>query len=329
MEQGTPLISVIVPVYNVEGYLEDCLESLLAQTYPSFEILLIDDASRDNSGAVCDACAARDSRVRVIHFSENRGPSAARNEGIRRAQGAYISFVDADDRAEPDLLETLYETLVEAGADISACGADGIALKPDPAAVYTREEAICCLARGVPFNLVPLGKLYRAELVKGSLFQEDIFYSEDLLFLYSVLKQARRVSYRPDALYHYTQREGSQMQSGASERKLTAFAAQDFVCRDAAKNFPESAEDFRLLALEANRCLAVLTVKKGGEGGRTLPYLERIRENTRRHFSWRAMPRLPRKRDAAALLALYASAKGFWMAASAFAWVKRVGGRRR
>ena len=329
MEQGTPLISVIVPVYNVEGYLEDCLESLLAQTYPSFEILLIDDASRDNSGAVCDAYAARDSRVRVIHFSENRGPSAARNEGIRRAQGAYISFVDADDRAEPDLLETLYETLVEAGADISACGADGIALKPGPAAVYTREEAICCLARGVPFNLVPWGKLYRAELVKDSLFQEDIFYSEDLLFLYSVLKQARRVSYRPDALYHYTQREGSQMQSGASERKLTAFAAQDFVCRDAAKNFPESAEDFRLLALEANRCLAVLTVKKGGEGGRTLPYLERIRENTRRHFSWRAMPRLPRKRDAAALMAMCAIAKGFWMAASAFAWVKRAGGRRR
>ena len=329
MEQKKPLISVIVPVYNVEGYLEDCLESLLAQTYPSFEILLIDDASRDNSGAICDAYAARDSRVQVVHFPENRGPSAARNEGIRRARGAYISFVDADDRAEPDLLEKLYEILAEADADVSVCGAEGIALGSGPAAVYTREEAIRCLARGVPFNLVPWGKLYRTELVKGSLFREDIFYSEDLLFLYSVLKQARRVSYRPDALYHYTQREGSQMQSGASERKLTAFAAQDFVCQDAAKNFPESAEDFRILALEANRCLAVLTVKKGGEGGRTLPYLERIRENTRRHFSWRAMPRLPRKRDTAVLLALCAGARGFWMAASAFAWVKRLGGRQR
>ena len=94
---------MIVPVYNVEGYLEDCLESLLAQTYPSFEILLIDDASRDNSGAICDAYAARDSRVQVVHFPENRGPSAARNEGIRQARGAYISFVDADDRVEPDL----------------------------------------------------------------------------------------------------------------------------------------------------------------------------------------------------------------------------------
>lgn len=195
-----------------------------------------------------------------------------------------------------------------------------------PAAVYTREEAMGCLARGVPFNMVPWGKLYRAELVKNSPFQKDIFYSEDLLFLYSVIKQARRVSYRPDILYQYTRREGSQVQSGASERKLTALAAQDLVCRDAAKSFPEAAEDFRLLALEANRCLAVLTVKKGGEGGRSLPYLERIRENTLRHFSWRAVLRLPRKRDAAALLALCASARGFRMAA-AFAWIKRLGGR--
>lgn len=318
---------MIVPVYNVEGDLEDCLESLLAQTYPSFEILLIDDASRDHSGSICDAYAARDPRVQVVHFSENRGPSAARNEGIRRAQGAYISFVDADDRVEPDLLEKLYEIMAEAGAEISACGADGIALGSGPAAVYTREEAIGCLARGVPFNMVPWGKLYRAELVKASPFREDIFYSEDLLFLYSVIKQARRVSYRPDTLYHYTQREGSQMQSGASERKLTAFAAQDFVCQDAAKHFPECAEDFRLLALEANRCLAVLTVKKGGEGGRSLPYLERIQENTRRHFSWRTVLRLPRKRDAVALLALCASVRGFWMMAAAFAWIKRLGGR--
>ena len=152
MEQKKPLISVIVPVYNVEGYLEDCLESLLAQTYPSFEILLIDDASRDNSGAICDAYAARDSRVQVVHFPENRGPSAARNEGIRRARGAYISFVDADDRVEPELLEKLYESLTQAGAQVSACGADGINLKSGPAQVYTQEEAILCLARGGPFR---------------------------------------------------------------------------------------------------------------------------------------------------------------------------------
>ena len=323
-----PFISVIVPVYNVEGYIETCLDSLLAQTWPNFEIILVDDASTDGSGQICGSYAFRDSRIQAVCLPYNQGPSAARNEGICRAQGAYISFVDADDRVEPDLLEKLYESLRQAGAEVSACGADGIDLKGGSAAVYTRLEAIRCLARGAPFNLVPWGKLYRAELVKKTLFSEDIFYSEDLLFLYSILKQSRRVSYRPDILYHYTQREGSQMQSGASERKLTAFAAQDFVCQDAGASFPEAAEDFRLLALEANRCLAVLTVKKGGEGGHTLGYLKRIQKNTRWHFSWRILKRCPRKRDAAALLALCASSWGFWAAASAVTWMKRLGGGR-
>lgn len=323
-----PLISVIVPVYNAGDYLKGCLDSLLAQTWPNFEIILADDASTDGSGQICDGYAGRDARVQAVHFPYNRGPSAARNEGICRAQGAYISFVDADDCVERDLLEKLYASLTQAGAEVSVCGADGIALKRGPAAVYTRSEAIRCLARGAPFNLVPWGKLYSAELVKKTLFSEDIFYSEDLLFVYSVLKQSRRVSYRPDILYHYTQREGSQMQSGASERKLTAFAAQDFVCQDAGVSFPETAEDFRLLALEANRCLAVLTVKKGGEGGHTLGYIKRIQKNTRRHFSWQILKRCPRKRDAAALLALCASAWCFWVAASAVTRMKRLGGGR-
>ena len=322
------LISVVVPVYNAGPYLKRCLDSLAAQTYPRWEAILVDDGSTDGSGRVCRGYAQRDERFQYARLPANRGPSAARNEGVGRAAGAFISFVDADDYVEPGLLEGLHRSLTESGADISACGADGIRLESGPARTYSRQEAVCCLGRGAPFNHVPWGKLYRAELVKKTLFSEDIFYSEDLLFLYSILKQSRRVSYRPDILYHYTQREGSQMQSGASERKLTAFAAQDFVCQDAGASFPEAAEDFRLLALEANRCLAVLTVKKGGEGGHTLGYLKRIQKNTRWHFSWRILKRCPRKRDAAALLALCASSWGFWLAASAVTWMKRLGGGR-
>lgn len=318
-----PLISVIVPVYNVGDYLEGCLNSLLAQTYPKIEIILVDDASTDHSGALCSACASRDSRIQAVRLLQNRGPSAARNEGIRRAQGMYISFVDADDRVEPDLLEKLYQSLTQAGAEVSACGADGIALKGGPAAVYTRSEAVRCLARGAPFNLVPWGKLYSAELVKKTLFPENIFYSEDLLFLYSVLKQSRQVSYRPDVLYHYTQREGSQMQSGASERKLTAFAAQDFVCEDARVSFPEAAEDFRQLILESDRNMAVLAVKNGCEGGRTFHYLKRIQANVRRHFTWRALALSSSKKNAVSILLLYVSAAAFWGTAALFTGVKR------
>lgn len=274
MEQ--PLISVIVPVYNVEGYVQPCLDALLAQTWPKLELVLIDDASTDGSGDVCEACAARDSRVRVVRFPENRGPSAARNEGVRRASGAYIAFVDADDRA----------------------------------------EAVRCLARGVPFNMVPWGKLYRAELVRQCPFDEAVFYSEDLLFLYAVLKRARRVAYQPDVLYHYTQRTGSQVQSGMTRRKSTALSAHDQVCTDAAASFPEAVEDFRQLVLEADRNMAVLAVKNGCEGGRTFSYLKRIQANVRRHFSRRALALCPGRKEAASILLLYVSAAAFWAAAA-------------
>ena len=175
MEQEKPMISVIVPVYNVEAWIGRCLDSILAQTYETIEVILINDASSDESGRICDHYAARDGRITVLHFSENRGPSAARNEGIRRACGAFASFIDSDDYVEPCLLEKLYDNLLENGADVSACGADGIKLKGGPPGTFSRSEAVCCLAHGVPFNLVPWGKLYAMELVKKHPFDERYF----------------------------------------------------------------------------------------------------------------------------------------------------------
>ncbi len=312
MEQKKPLISVIMPVYNVEKYIGKCLDSILAQTYPNIEIILVDDASTDNSGRICDEYAARDFRIQAVHFPENRGPSAARNEGVCRGKGEFISFVDSDDTVEPDLLEKLFQSLKENGADMSACGADGIRLKSGPAAVFSQKEAMCCLARGIPFNHVPWGKLYSAGLLTQHPFQEDIFYSEDLLFLYEILASARRVSYLPDILYHYTHREGSQVQSGVDKRKLTALSAQDFVCEDASARFPEAREDFRQLALEVDRCLAVLAVKNGCQGGNTFQYLKILRANIRRHFSWKALALCPDKKAGVSILILYVSAAAFW-----------------
>lgn len=327
IKREKPLISVIVPVYNVEDYMRTCLDSILAQSYQPIEVILVDDASTDRSSSLCDSAAALDQRVRVVHFAENRGPSAARNEGIRKARGEYIAFVDSDDRVEPELLETLYTNLTETGADVSACAASGIQLKSGPARVYTRAEAVACLAKGYPFNLVPWGKLYKAELVKRCPFDENIFYSEDLLFLYQLLKQADRVSYLPKVLCHYTCRDGSQVQSGVTERKCTALTAQDFVCRDAALHFPETVADFHQLALEANRCLAVLAVKKSAQGERTSAYLKRIQENTRRHMSRQALALCPRKRDVALLLALCAHIGVFRAMVIGFTQLKRFGKR--
>lgn len=320
------LISVVVPVYNAGPYLKRCLDSLAAQTYPRWEAILVDDGSTDGSGRVCRGYAQRDKRFQYARLPANRGPSAARNEGVGRAAGAFISFVDADDYVEPGLLEGLHRSLTESGADISACGADGIRLESGPARTYSRQEAVCCLGRGAPFNHVPWGKLYRADLARACPFDERAFYSEDLLFLYEAVKRSNGVSCIPDVLYHYVCREGGQMQSGMSARKCTALAVQETVCRDAAAAFPQAEPHFRRLALETDRWLATLTVKLGAEDGEASAYLKLLRDDARRHFSWRALSLFASKKDAAAVLALCMGAPVFRGIAAAFLGLKRLGG---
>ncbi|NCE75381.1 glycosyltransferase [Anaerotruncus sp. X29] len=320
------LISVVVPVYNAGPYLRQCLDSIAAQTYSHMEVILVDDASTDGSGQICKEYAERDERFQYVRFPANRGPSAARNEGVGRAAGAFLSFVDADDYVEPDLLEKLYRSLTESGADISTCGADGIRLESGPARTYSRAEAVCCLAKGAPFNHVPWGKLYCAELARACPFDENVFYSEDLLFLYEALKRSEKVSCIPDVLYHYVSREGSQMRSGMSGRKCTALAVQELVCRDAAIAFPKAEPHFRRLALETDRCMAMLTVKAGAEDGTAYAYLKKLSNDARRHFSWRALSLFPSKKDAAAVLALCVGAMVFWGIAAAFLRLKGLKG---
>lgn len=119
-QQETPLVSIVVPVYQVKEYIGECVESLLAQTYTNLEILLVDDGSTDGSGAICDEYAARDSRVRVVH-QENQGASAARNTGLACMKGELAAFVDSDDIVRLDFIETLYSLMEKYQADISAC----------------------------------------------------------------------------------------------------------------------------------------------------------------------------------------------------------------
>lgn len=119
-ECSKPLVSIIVPVYQVKDYVGECVESLLRQTYKNLEILLVDDGSTDGSGAICDEYASRDNRIRVIH-QENQGLSAARNTGFDQAAGEYVAFVDSDDAVLPDFIETLYDLADRHQADIAIC----------------------------------------------------------------------------------------------------------------------------------------------------------------------------------------------------------------
>ena len=130
-ENEKSLISVIIPVYRVEQYLRRCVDSVLAQTYSRIQVILVDDGSPDDCPAICDAYAAKDDRVQVIH-QENAGLSGARNAGIEAAEGQYLAFVDSDDYLAPEFLECLYRACVDTGSDLSVCRWEYVKGEPVP-----------------------------------------------------------------------------------------------------------------------------------------------------------------------------------------------------
>ncbi len=325
MEQQ-PLISIIVPVYNVAPYLDRCLSSLSAQTYRRLEIIAIDDASTDGGGECCDRWAEREPRLQVVHLPQNRGLSAARNEGVRRAAGAYLSFVDSDDWVEPSLIEGLYRCLRETGAEISICGTEGMKLREGDAGSLSPGEAAVCLARRGPFLWTAWGKLFPASLVRAHPFEEWALCCEDLLFFYQLLKDTRRLGFLPDRLYRYTSREGSLINSGIDEKRCTVLAVLDYICRDAAVSFPQGEAAFRQVAMDTAARLAMDAVAQGTAAGTLPEYLRRFRESLRRHFSWEALALCPERKGVAAELLLYAGTTTFWGSALLY---QRVGKQRR
>lgn len=215
-----PLVSVIVPVYNVDKYLAQCIDSLIIQTYQSLEIILVDDGSTDESGSVCDAYAKKDSRIQVIH-KENGGVSVARNSGILEARGSYICFVDADDVVKPDYILYLYKLLKRYKADISACNYIKISSEEKEkiknkrikkrTKVFTSIEAIKSMLYKKEITGYSYLKLIKKELIEGELFNTQLKLVEDFDFMFRVIKKAKRVVYGNKILYLYYQNSGSCM----------------------------------------------------------------------------------------------------------------------
>lgn len=229
-----PLISVIVPVYKVEDYLERCVESIRNQTYPNLEIILVDDGSPDNSGAMCDAYAREDSRIRVIH-KINGGLSSARNAGLTIAKGDYIGFVDSDDWVEPDMYETMYGLIEEHKAQISACGlqcdfSDGKVSYFNPnypaeqnTEVFTTQDALREVTYAEKITNSACDKLFSREILEGLPMKEGITY-EDTQIMPQWLERASRIAYTPAPYYHYVMTESSITRN---DSKAKMFAATD------------------------------------------------------------------------------------------------------
>lgn len=217
------LISIIVPVYNGEAYLDRCVQSVLAQTYQQWELLIVDGASADNTAAICAKWAAEDARIQIYRLEENNGVSAGRNIGIRASEGEYLMFLDADDWLMPDCLERLYQDMQEPNVQIAGCSfkrcADSDWQNREMYDTQKKESVQPVfkkrLIAGTDFLQEGIlqqdtrcwSKLYHRSVVKGHFFHEDFTIGEDMLFLWETAREAKFISTSeyPGYCYYYNE----------------------------------------------------------------------------------------------------------------------------
>lgn len=243
-----PLVSIVVPVYNVKDYLGKCLESLMGQSYERIEIIVVDDGSTDGSGEICDEFARDDERVKVFH-KRNGGLSSARNYGIKKAKGDYICLVDSDDLVNKDFVARMVEAAEQEDADVAVCGYNDAV--PERRVVSGEEATVRLLTMQENMEIIAWNKMYRLNLFDDVSYPEGENY-EDTLTTYKLLSKAGRAAYVPESLYVYRERVGSIMKEGKKEEKLTA---RERAAREATEYFKGNND------LQAAAEIAMLTAK--------------------------------------------------------------------
>ena len=247
------MISIIVPVYNAEKYLKKCIESILKQTYPAWELILVDNGSQDNSFRICQEYAKKDERITVLRQYQNRGVSVARNLALEKACGKYLTFLDADDWVKEDYLEQLIKVQKKTGADMVVCqyekvydadrnepemvdgecketgtSGEGDSKEKDASVIYEVKEYALpqyleqCLLEGYTHCW---GVLYKTALLEGIRFPAKITIGEDALFLIDAVLQAEKIVVTEYAGYQYYINE-----SGAMKRKFTPSYMDQITC---------------------------------------------------------------------------------------------------
>lgn len=221
------IISIIVPVYNVERYIEKCVESIISQTFRNIEIIIVDDGATDRSGVIADQLATRDQRIRVIH-KQNGGLSSARNEGVVYAKGKFLMFIDSDDYIASNMCEVLYKHAIDNSCDLVECGVIKVYVNHNrievPCAHKTvmtgRDATIAYLDRSKNIQSCVVLSLYNKEIFTDIRFEDGRLH-EDGWFKYKALYNSKRVCLIPDALYYYVQeREGSIMTVNLKEKNV-------------------------------------------------------------------------------------------------------------
>lgn len=232
IEQNNPTISVIVPIYGVEKYLNQCIQSIVFQNYKNLEIILVDDGSQDQCPAMCDEWGKVDPRIIVIHKS-NGGLSDARNAGLKQATGEYITFIDSDDWIDRRFIECLFTALLESNADVAECSVlyvddAGSELKVRYAEskkrVLDRMTALKCLLKGEGVSQTVWNKLYKTSILNNLWFEVGK-YNEDEFWTYKVLDRIQSMALVQEPLYFYRQRNTSIMGKAYSLRRLDGLLA--------------------------------------------------------------------------------------------------------
>ena len=211
------MVSIIVPVYNVESYLERCITSILNQTYKSFELILVDDGSTDKSSFICDDYAKKDNRTVVVH-KKNGGLSSARNAGLDIARGGYISFVDGDDYLDNSFIEKLLNSLILSNSDIAVCGYQKVKNNQYVAHVTIEKEKMILKSNDFvelsltkyPLGVLACNKIYKKELFDNLRYPLNKYHEDEYLF-HKLIDKASKTIIIKDVLYFYEQRNTSIM----------------------------------------------------------------------------------------------------------------------
>lgn len=244
-----PKISIVVPVYNTESYLRECLDSILAQTFEDFEVILVDDGSKDKSGEICDEYAKRDSRFKVIH-KQNAGVSAARNDAIDVASGEYIGFIDSDDSVS----STMYGHFVRIAESEKA----DIIMSEGPIDSSIRVSHPCLYKynnRQARLEFFRIGKvrpslwlgIFKRTLFEGVRFPADIHHWEDFAFIAVLVSRSTKVVVTNERFYYYRIRQGSATQSPLNAKQLSSLLIYDYL--DHHKVFCNKQERYNVRAM--------------------------------------------------------------------------------
>ncbi len=232
-----PLISVIIPVYNVKKYLQRCLDSVIEQTYQNLEVILIDDGSTDHSGKICKEYAKKDVRIHVIS-QKNQGVGAARNKGLDTAKGEYITFVDSDDFISKDMIETMYGELIRLNVTYIGCGYNHLDSKGNILGSYTVNEittysGIQALQRHYMISekkenfILVWGKLFRRELFHCLRFSSELFF-EDMHLMPYILQKCNKIAFVPYIGYNY-QKNGNSITNKQDNAHIACLYKDSFL----------------------------------------------------------------------------------------------------